>query len=611
MAEAEALLLEKPRLTAPCSELTKNISDLTAMGKEETASSVGLRNISPATNGTVPQKSKNAKKPKKSLSKPVGEVEESNYEKDKVVETSNSPYSDIDSVPQIRRCPTSSERTSKQSASNRQANSNASQHPLTNDPEVKKNFENQGGLWFSKAGKSQVNGALGRGGIKSVNCSFGKVSCKIKMPDSASVKTKDITGLEHLSVEAKKALDRRVKCLPASSRLMTRALKAMEEAEHKTQLSNQSQGSTSNVEAQNSSDFTETEKTGVGSCVTSQKLATTPRHDLKEDSKIDMHAPSSSDLQSLEDDEHLVKSEDESSLISPSVSMKFKHENHVSSLSSSSSASSLHLKMEDLENMKEITFKSLDKDYNKSFRPDVNYKFSTFLMLLKDMHDSREQEGKPLIMEPLPKNHLIKEEPSSIPTNDIKDESNKINTVVSQCKQTKIFTAKQKKSGGKSGKSKAMEILQGGTANSVISENHLTSTVSKNAQSKKVQSLENRKTSVVTAMTQNPYYKVIPEHQLASPETFTKFSVNVPKKRWQKFNQVSDRELHLDEGNRTQEERQLGVLSSENCDILMDDTNKSSSPGKESHTNASETSQSNCQINNIPTGIGKNEDGYL
>ncbi|KAA0720361.1 Histone-lysine N-methyltransferase, H3 lysine-36 and H4 lysine-20 specific [Triplophysa tibetana] len=602
VAEAEALLLEKPRVTTPRSELTKNISDLTTMGKEEMVSSVGFINIIPVTNGAVPQKTK---KQKKSLSKPVVKDVESNYEKDKVVEPSDSPYSDIDSVPQIHRCPKSSERISKQSVANTQANS--SQHSVTNDLEVKKKVENYGGLWFSKAGKSQVNGALGRAGIKSVNCSFGKVSCKIKMPDSASVKSKDITGLEHLSVEAKKALDRRVKCLPASSRLMTRALKAMEEAEHnKTQLSNQSQGSTSNVEAQNLSDFTETEKTGA-----LEKTASTPSHDLKKDSKIDTHAPSSSDL-SLKEDKHLVKSEEESSWVSPSVSMKFKQENHVSGVSSSSSASSLRLKMEDLENMKKITFKSLDKDHSgKSFRPDVNYKFSTFLMVLKDMHDSREQEGRPLITEPLPKNNLIKEEPSLIPTNDINDESDTTNTVVSQCKQTKNITAKQKKSGGKSRQNKAMEILQGGMFYSgAISENHLSSTVSKNAQSKskKVKFLENRKTqtrapSVDTVVTQNPFGKVIPEHRLSSSEPDTKFSANVPKKRWQKFDQVSDRELHLDEGNRTHEAGQLTELSSENCDIMIDGTKKLSSvdPGKESNTNASETSQSNSQINNIPT----------
>ncbi|MEQ2175946.1 hypothetical protein GOODEAATRI_022933 [Goodea atripinnis] len=68
---------------------------------------------------------------------------------------------------------------------------------------------------------------------------------------------------------------------------------------------------------------------------------------------------------------------------------------------------------------KELRFKSLgiedDSDSELgAFRPDSNYKFSTFLMLLKDMHDTREKEGKPLV---LPQSAtLIKEEPLVIPT---------------------------------------------------------------------------------------------------------------------------------------------------------------------------------------------------
>ncbi|XP_041845718.1 histone-lysine N-methyltransferase, H3 lysine-36 specific [Melanotaenia boesemani] len=68
---------------------------------------------------------------------------------------------------------------------------------------------------------------------------------------------------------------------------------------------------------------------------------------------------------------------------------------------------------------KELMFKSLVKDESSDseltvFRPDSNYKFSTFLMLLKDIHDTREKEGKPLLVPPSPV--LIKEEPLVIPT---------------------------------------------------------------------------------------------------------------------------------------------------------------------------------------------------
>nr|XP_057919686.1 histone-lysine N-methyltransferase, H3 lysine-36 specific isoform X2 [Doryrhamphus excisus] len=74
--------------------------------------------------------------------------------------------------------------------------------------------------------------------------------------------------------------------------------------------------------------------------------------------------------------------------------------------------------MDAFQDGKEITFKSLvneNSDSNvTSFRSDSNYKFSTFLMLLKDMHDTREKEGKPLVIPPSPL--LIKEEPLVIPS---------------------------------------------------------------------------------------------------------------------------------------------------------------------------------------------------
>ncbi|XP_030000928.1 LOW QUALITY PROTEIN: histone-lysine N-methyltransferase, H3 lysine-36 and H4 lysine-20 specific-like [Sphaeramia orbicularis] len=75
--------------------------------------------------------------------------------------------------------------------------------------------------------------------------------------------------------------------------------------------------------------------------------------------------------------------------------------------------------MDAFQDVTELMFKSLVKEDStdseaKVFRPDSNYKFSTFLMLLKDMHDTREKEGKPLTLPPSPV--LIKEEPLVIPT---------------------------------------------------------------------------------------------------------------------------------------------------------------------------------------------------
>lgn len=103
--------------------------------------------------------------------------------------------------------------------------------------------------------------------------------------------------------------------------------------------------------------------------------------------------------------------------------VEIKTENVVPDLSSLSSPSSSLSPMEAFQDAKELTFKSLVKDSSRSevtvFRPDSNYKFSTFLMLLKDLHDTREKEGKPLTLPPSPV--LIKEEPLVIPTSTGRD----------------------------------------------------------------------------------------------------------------------------------------------------------------------------------------------
>ncbi|TRY57125.1 hypothetical protein DNTS_023999 [Danionella cerebrum] len=404
--EAEALLLEKPRVASLSSYFTKTTPKRTANKAEcKITVPVGVSSSTgPVAHEHHSQQTKSKKKQKESTHCKTSE----RLEKNKFMEAMDSPYSDIDSVPQIRRCPKNTGSISKNFAVHRQSNSTRIQVPNKHVKEVKRNVENQGGLWFTKTGKGQVNGALGRAGIKSVNCSFGKVSCKIKIPDCSSMKHKNnhTTALEHLSTEAWKALDRRVKCLPASSRLMTRALKAMEEAEL-----TKNQPTSSDVDPKNgesSFEFPLIETTEEK--ITSQKRSTTEI--------ADVNANVSSNH--CNTDEVLVQSEDNSSA-SPSpvafYSSKCKQESPGSALPCSSTPS-LHLKIGDFDNMKEISFKSLGNDDSGQplvFHPNSNYKFSTFLMMLKDMHDTREKLGTHLTMEDLPLNKVIKEEPSLIP----------------------------------------------------------------------------------------------------------------------------------------------------------------------------------------------------
>ncbi|CDQ68141.1 unnamed protein product [Oncorhynchus mykiss] len=101
----------------------------------------------------------------------------------------------------------------------------------------------------------------------------------------------------------------------------------------------------------------------------------------------------------------------------PLTSVKAKKNNCVSDMSSCSSP--CFSPMDAFKDIKELSFKSLESSEGDgkpvSFKPDTNYKFSTFLMLLKDMHDTREKDGTPLELEIGPPSAHVKEEPSMIP----------------------------------------------------------------------------------------------------------------------------------------------------------------------------------------------------
>ncbi|XP_067374495.1 histone-lysine N-methyltransferase, H3 lysine-36 specific isoform X2 [Channa argus] len=107
-----------------------------------------------------------------------------------------------------------------------------------------------------------------------------------------------------------------------------------------------------------------------------------------------------------------------SSSVSTEQAVNIKTEQSIPDLASPPPSSFLS-PMDAFQDAKELTFKSLLKADNSDseltvFRPDSNYKFSTFLMVLKDIHDIREKEGKPLTLPPSPV--LIKEEPLVIPS---------------------------------------------------------------------------------------------------------------------------------------------------------------------------------------------------
>lgn len=515
----------------------------------------------------------------------------------------DSPYSDIDTVPQIRRCLKGNGRPLLTCSTDRPVCSQ-------NDKETKKNIEVQGGLWFSKVGKGQTSGVFSRSGIKSVNCSFGKVSCKIKIPESASVKSRDnqVTGSEHQSVEAKKVLDKKVLCLPASSRLMTRALKALQDSQLQQPSSQELQPTLSSSETDNDvcvSRLGSDEKTKAKS--THQKISA----DLKAHVKSNAMSKASVDPSDLEDKQVAVKSEDESCLISSEPvgfnASNLKQENQVSDV-----ASPFRVNIQDGEDMKEITFKSLETEENgKStlFRPDANYKYSTFLMMLKDIHDSREKDGQPLVMEPLPPKKLIKEEPSMVSEKDLNSRFGHVKDNNEHCTLPRLKKyGPSKTSGPKSKRNKAnakysAEMVDGCVVLPCKS-------ISKKPSKKSQPAIKKSHNNIYLPSEASPDHSVCgrkseiaqtPRCKFLNQDSERKFFGSVPKKRWQKFEQdrekVSHSEIKSDPGpGQTLPRLVEPEPGTEKTNL------PSSSSATETSLNTAKVSLNTCEVSNFPTG---------
>ncbi|XP_048031723.1 histone-lysine N-methyltransferase, H3 lysine-36 specific isoform X2 [Megalobrama amblycephala] len=213
-------------------------------------------------------------------------------------------------------------------------------------------------------------------------------------------------------------------------------------------------------------------------------------------------------------------------------SLNIKNESMISDTSSSSVPSPSVSPMDALQDMKELSFRSLVKEEcssgEPSLRADSNYKFSTFLMLLKDLHDSREQEGKPLTLPPTSPSSLIREEPSLIPagedvTNEVLCEKDWKAIADQNSQQGKTSTpnsSKQSKAKPKSAAKKEMKKHDDG--NSVVSPiKKQNSTVGLDVLEKGLPLLGELSNS----------------HQDAVPDVCGKGSISkfAPKKRWQTF----------------------------------------------------------------------------
>lgn len=226
--------------------------------------------------------------------------------------------------------------------------------------------------------------------------------------------------------------------LPASNRLMTRALKAMQKAEQKKREKARKEAEQKELlnpfrkaeglvcHSERSSSWNPDTKLDFCTKIKSLKSHCNDNGEYDQDTFSSCSTPPLTFSDST-DFEPEVKSEDEDLSISSTPPMDFipltsrvkaKKEDHSADICSSSAPSSPFSFMNAFKNVEEVSFQSLTNEGDGkpiSFKPDTNYKFSTFLMMLKDLHDTREREGAPLELEIGPPSAHVKEEPLVMP----------------------------------------------------------------------------------------------------------------------------------------------------------------------------------------------------
>ncbi|TSP90471.1 Histone-lysine N-methyltransferase, H3 lysine-36 and H4 lysine-20 specific [Bagarius yarrelli] len=100
----------------------------------------------------------------------------------------------------------------------------------------------------------------------------------------------------------------------------------------------------------------------------------------------------------------------------PITGSKIKKESGISCSSSSSVSSPSPSLLEAVREPKDISLNSQVTDECSSDDNNSRYKFTTYLMMWKDLHDTREREGRPLTLPPTSPSALIKQEPSLLPS---------------------------------------------------------------------------------------------------------------------------------------------------------------------------------------------------
>ncbi|KAK7925074.1 hypothetical protein WMY93_007384 [Mugilogobius chulae] len=204
---------------------------------------------------------------------------------------------------------------------------------------------------------------------------------------------------KHKKKEAKslnKSLPEQPAHLPASSRLMTRAFEAMEDTEHRQEAEkSKKHANLPQKMPKDGHSSTWKPETNLDFCSDLDSVENYCNNEFSSPST----SPISSTFSETNNYEADVKSEEEGVLISSTPPVDF-----------------IPLTSKVSTKIDELSFQSVNDSSNgKPFKADANYKFSTFLMMIKDLHDTREKDGAPLELEIGPPSAHIKKEPMIMP----------------------------------------------------------------------------------------------------------------------------------------------------------------------------------------------------
>ncbi|KAM9788550.1 uncharacterized protein nsd1b [Neosynchiropus ocellatus] len=197
--------------------------------------------------------------------------------------------------------------------------------------------------------------------------------------------------------------------LPASNRLMAKALEAMQDVKWKKHKKGRKR-----LKSKHYADAANTSPRLTVCTSTDSLKCHFKKNGLQDAASSRSASPVDFEVESKSEDEDLSVSSTPPMDFIPLTS-KIKRPPEARPSSSPSSPFSF---MNAFKNVEQVSFQSLtDEDSGKpiSFQADKNYKFSTFLMMLKDLHDTREREGAPLELEIGPPSAHVKEEPSVMP----------------------------------------------------------------------------------------------------------------------------------------------------------------------------------------------------